>query len=529
MTKGIDSMRDIEKMILEMSLRDKISQTEIVMEKGKKINRKPGAAFFFGQIITEGDKAGLDELRSYVKEILDNSDIPPLITSDFENGCGSMVEALTPFPYMMGLGATNDPQIAYDYGKATALEGRSIGANWTFSPVSDLNINFRNPLINVRGMTDDAILAEKMLPQIVKGMQDYGLAACAKHFPGDGMDYRDQHVVTTKNTLSMDEWYDTYGRVYKSMISAGVESIMLGHIALPAYYDGEESQMPATLNKKLINDLLKGELGFKGVVITDALRMGGFMSWYPTRRQSEIEAIKAGCDMMLWPTEHYVDDIENAVLTGYIPEERINDAVRRILSLKNRLGLFEEDYEPFKLLTEEDKQFVKSVQTACSNQSITLIRDDLNVFPFDKNKIKNIGIVPIVEYSPVKEIALSMKDYFEERGFNVEIERDDIEEFYERNDVVIYELFSRPFRPQGFLDYTEGRAHMISTSFMGPNAREKNIVVSFGSPYFGNQYYERAKTYINAYSMLSCSVEAFVKAACGEIEFEGKSPVKLDR
>lgn len=250
-----------------MTLREKIHQTIVVlMSRDKKIDFCPGAAFFFGQIITNADETGLDELRGYVKELLAGCDIPPLITSDFENGCGSMVKALTPLPFMMGLGATNDPEIAYDYGKATALEARSIGANWTFSPVSDLNINRRNPLVNNRAMTDDADRACRLLPQIVRGMQENGIAACAKHFPGDGMDYRDQHITTTVNSLEMADWYATFGKVYREMIAAGVDSIMAGHIALPAYKQEKSVRfdlpLPATLNRALITDLLKGELGF---------------------------------------------------------------------------------------------------------------------------------------------------------------------------------------------------------------------------------------------------------------------------
>ena len=167
--------------IEKMTLREKINQTIVIkMKKGETVDFAPGAAFFFGEIITEADEAGLDELRGYVKELADICDIPPLITSDFENGCGSMVKSLTPLPYMMGLGATDDAETAYNYGKVTALEGRTIGANWSFSPVSDLNRNRRNPLINNRGMTDNADLGVKMLPQIIKGMQDHGLSACAK-------------------------------------------------------------------------------------------------------------------------------------------------------------------------------------------------------------------------------------------------------------------------------------------------------------------------------------------------------------
>lgn len=287
-----------------MTLREKINQTIVVlMAKGQKINFAPGAAFFFGQIITEADEAGLDELRGYVKELTEKCDIPPLITSDFENGCGSMVSALTPLPYMMGLGATNNAQLAYDYGKATALEARSIGANWTFSPVSDLNRNRRNPLVNNRGLTDNTELAVKMLPQIVKGMQENGLSACAKHFPGDGMDYRDQHITTTYNDCEMDDWRATYGSVFSEMIKSGVDSVMAGHIGLPAYpqklHEKLDMPLPATLSKELITDLLKGEMGFDGIVVTDAIGMGGFAGWYPTQEQTEIESFKAGCDMML--------------------------------------------------------------------------------------------------------------------------------------------------------------------------------------------------------------------------------------
>ena len=211
-------------------------------------------------------------------------------------------------PYMMALGATKNEQLAYDYGKATALEARYIGANWTFSPVCDLNINKRNPLINVRGLTDDANLGCKMLSNIIKGMQENGIAACAKHFPGDGVDYRDQHITTTCNSLSMEEWWSTFGKTYKAFIDSGVKTIMAGHITLPDYPQELSKKfglpLPATLNKHLITDLLKGELGFEGIVVTDALNMGGFKGWFDSQEVAELESFKAGCDMMLWPTEN---------------------------------------------------------------------------------------------------------------------------------------------------------------------------------------------------------------------------------
>lgn len=522
----------------DLSLREKINQTIVIqMEKGKSVDFAPGAAFFFGQIITEADEAGLDELRGYVKEIADKCDIPPLITSDFENGCGSMVRALTPLPYMMGLGATDDAETAYNYGKVTALEGRTIGANWTFSPVSDLNRNRRNPLINNRGMTDNTDLAVKMIPAIIKGMQDNGLSACAKHFPGDGMDYRDQHIITTYNDCDMDDWRATYGRVFAESIAAGVDSIMAGHIGLPAYTKELsplfDMPLPATLSKELITDLLKEEMGFEGIVVTDALNMGGFAGWYPTREISEIESFKAGCDMMLWPSPSYADNLEKAILSGEIPMSRLDDAVTRILRVKEKRGLFEEGRELFYELTEEEKTFIKEFQQKCSEQSITLLHNDAGHFPLDPKKTPRLGICAISQYAPALEEARLLKEEFEKRGFIVDYSEEgripaaERARFCRENDLLLYATFSRAFRPVGFLDYLDSTAARIQRVFLEPNSVDKTMVVSFGSPYFYDQYFEKAKTYVNAYSMLACSVKAFVRAACGEIEFQGKSPVEI--
>lgn len=524
--------------ISKMSLKQKINQTIVVlMEKDKKIDFCPGAAFFFGQIITEADEAGLDELRGYVKEFLENCDIPPLITSDFENGCGSMVKGLTPLPYMMGLGATKDLQLAYDYGKVTALEARSIGANWTFSPVCDLNVNRRNPLVNNRAMTDDENLACRMFPQIISGMQENGLVACAKHFPGDGADYRDQHITTTANTLTMEAWYQSFGAVYKELIDKGVQTVMAGHITLPDYPQQLSERfglpLPATLNKDLITTLLKGELGFEGIVVTDALGMGGFHGWFDTHEQAELEAFKAGCDMLLWPSEHYADNLEKAISSGEISMERLDDAVTRIMRVKEKAGLLDKERKTFYELTEEDKCFIEKVQRECSEKSITLIRDNLKHFPLKADKTHKIGIVTVTEYEPAKTEAIILKEEFEKRGFTVDYFDGDIFEererfdFYEKNDVVMYALFSRPFRPIGFLDYKGNHAWQLARVFRPDNALGKTIFVSFGSPYFGAQYFDRAQTYVNAYSMLACSVKGFVKAACGECDFTGVSPVTL--
>lgn len=526
---GIEQMRGKRKPELsELSLREKILQTVMIrVNKDQFVPDKVGGAFFFGEIITEADEMGLEAARQTLKQYEDNADIPILFASDFENGCGSMLKGLTPLPYLMSLGAAADEQLAYDYGKATALEARLVGANWSFSPVCDLNLNPRNPLVNVRGLTDDPELAIKLLPQVVKGMQDYGLAACAKHFPGDGLDWRDQHIVTTNNTLSVSDWKKLSGRVFEQMIESGVYSIMAGHITFPAYQTQTFSngmKLPATLSEELITGLLKTEMGFQGVVVSDALNMGGFHGWYESRQRSEIECFKAGCDMMLWPTRDYVDNMVKAIENNYIPEKRLDDAVSRILDMKEKLGLFEKGGTI--KLTEEEQLFVQDTQRKTAERSITLIRDTFGMFPLTSMKYQKIAVVPITHYPPALDEARLLCRELEDRGFRVSYtEKSITDEEIDQSDLVIYALFSRPFRPIGFLDFQAGEASKIAKSLQ--YGVEKSMVVSFGSPYFGSQYFERAVTYVNAYSMLAPSVKAFVRAAVGEIGFEGVSPVKL--
>ena len=175
--------------VSDLSLREKVLQTVVIrVNKDCFVEEQVGAAFFFGEIITEADEMGLDQARKTLAGYIDNAKIPVLITSDFENGCGSMLKGMTPFPYLMGLGATDSEEIAYNYGKATALEARSVGANWTFSPVSDLNLNPRNPLVNVRGISDDPDLAGRLLKQVIRGTLQHHAAGSQQGYAFDAAD-----------------------------------------------------------------------------------------------------------------------------------------------------------------------------------------------------------------------------------------------------------------------------------------------------------------------------------------------------
>lgn len=539
--------------ISSLSIREKVLQTVIIRVTNDNFNpAKVGGVFFGGTIISSPDERGVEGARALIKKYIDNADIPILVTSDFESGCGGMFKGLTAFPYEMSLGAANDEQLAYDYGKATAMEARSVGANWTLSPVSDLNLNPWNPLVGERTIGDDPDLTVRLLKQVVRGMQENGIAACAKHFPGDGVDFRDQHRVTTYNTLSMEDWRRLSGRVFKELIEDGVYSIMAGHIGLPAYQKERLGGFvpPATLSYELITELLKGELGFEGVVVTDALGMGGMAGFHENKMDMYIDCFNAGCDMMLWPSMSYVDAMVEAVESGRVSIERLDDAVRRIFNMKEKLGLFDRDNAPV-LLSQDEQAFVRDVGRRVADASMTLLRDNKKIFPLNPLTHKRIAIVPVIKdenYNRVHGEAELLASEFERRGFEVgyydpkvsrmpfmkagkfsegnimdaDMPIDDVMDSY---DAIIYAFFTRTFRPSGPEDFCGEECIPLKVALT--HAVDKTIAVSFGSPYLIGEYFERGPACVNAYSMVSLSVEAFVRAACGEIEFSHFSPVDL--
>jgi beta-N-acetylhexosaminidase len=269
-------------------------------------------------------------------------------------------------------------------------------------------------------------------------------------------------------------------------------------------------------------------MGFDGVVVTDALGMGGFMGWYKSARQAQIESFKAGCDMMLWPTAEYVDDMIEAVENGYISMERLDDAVGRILQMKEKIGLFKKDNHAV-LLTPQEREFVANTQKRTAEASITLLRDESSLFPLSPEKQKKIAVIPTTHFEPSLKEGELLCEELNKRGFAADFIRNPTarqwKELAESHDVLMFAVFSRPFRPIGFLDFMGDEAAKVADC--GKYGVDKTVVVSFGSPYFAEQYFERIPTCVNAYSMLSPSVKAFVRAATGEIPFSTFSPVEL--
>ncbi|MDP4201164.1 MAG: glycoside hydrolase family 3 N-terminal domain-containing protein [Bacteroidota bacterium] len=535
-----------------LTLRQKIGQLMLMLPDRQKelelgngslsafFSKYPVTGFFMGWKLWDGVDRDqyLNHIRKTCAEYQQASSLPLLFQEDYESGV--TLPGMTSFPNEMALGAANSSNLAYQYGKTVAQESRSVGVKWVLHPVADLNINPFNPVTNTRSISDDPDRAIRLLSRQIKGLQDNGVAATIKHFPGDGVDFRDQHLLTTCNSMPFDVWEKYHGRVFKALIDSGVKTIMPGHICLPSYQKETMNghYLPATLSKELLTNLLKGELGFKGVVVSDAMVMGGFRGWYDSQLEGEIHSFMAGVDVLLWPSYQFMDTLEARIIRKEIPESRLNDAVSRVWNLKKSLGLMDKNRQLIEAMTPEEKSNAQSVSDAICEKAITLVRDRSQALPLDPKKDKKIllvGVTPVSRKggdSSLKKME-GFGELLRSKGFVVDFQHDLLyetqgwtESVSKQYDRILFLVDRHMHAPYGPLELWDDEAQTV----WGINAmpKEKLIVISLGSPYSIPEYFERVNTCINAYSNTTVMHKALVKALIGEIPMKGDSPVNLD-
>lgn len=481
-----------------------------------------------------------------VKSLQHQSKIPLLLAANLEKGgSGALLEGTT-FSAPMGIGATQNVDNARKLGETCAKEGSAVGLNYAFAPVIDINMNFRNPITNTRTFGSDATLVKEMGCEYVKTVQALGLATSIKHFPGDGVDERDQHLTTASNDLPIEEWYNTFGEAYKASINAGAYTVMVGHIMLPSFERKcnpnicDNEILPATLSLNIVTKLLREELEFNGVVITDSTTMIGLSSALPRDKAVPL-TIAAGCDMFLF-TRNLEEDfrfMKNGVLDGTITSERLNDAVSRILALKCKLGLFEKDYEA---ITYENAMAIvgceehKTWAAQCADKAITLVKSEKNVLPIDKNKVRKIlfyGIEPNDGgvYGARTDASVSFVRMLREEGFEVEVftpnmglegQMTGFFEVTQKYDMIIYLATLATKSNQTVVRIEWGQP-------MGANApiythSIPTVFISAENPYHLLDV-PMARTYINAYTSSDIFLKEIINKLMGRSKFKGVSPV----
>jgi len=526
-----------------LSLREKIGQTcqihggDLAGIPADKLpeffGQHPVGSIFLGSEIIGRGGDSAERLKSLIENCQRASRIPLSIAGDLENGAGGAVRGLTAFPNLLALGAVDDPAAAYEYGRLTAAEACRIGFNWTFGPVVDLALNWLNPIVSIRSLGESPERVAQLAGEIIRGCQEHGLSATAKHFPGDGVDFRDQHLCVSVNSLSEEEWDRTFGRVYEACFQNGVHAVMAGHVALPWIERGIGSgraPLPATTSPKILIDLLRGRMDYEGVVVSDALIMAGFRGRGASRAELLVEAFNAGIDVMLWPGSDYPEIMEKAIEAGQISESRLDESVRRILAMKLRQAPPSARAEDARA-AQADPEAARFAQSL-AGRSLTLIENRLGLLPLNPERTRRLQIVLATpKEEGARERLAPLLDELALHGLEAELHVNgnclDLrrkEAAGVRFDALVacFELWTHglknTMRPTGPMAECMWTIQGLETV--------QPIIVSLGSPYLLHDM-PWADTCINAYTSGPHTLRALARALVGEIPFAGVSPVSV--
>jgi beta-N-acetylhexosaminidase len=516
--------------------RDKLSQLFVLLERGSPAEAAESVRSFRPGGITRIYSNDMNAEIELARDLGTLSAVPLLVSADLEGSrMGLPFGTLVPNP--LGLAAVDDVEATSAISTIMAREAHALGLNWSFTPVIDINAAWRSAIVGTRSFGSDVDKIERHALAQIAGFQANGVAATVKHWPGEGYDDRDQHLVTTVNPLSMPEWEQSFGRLYRKAIEAGVLSVMSAHIALPAFVRaidpdaGAEVYRPASLSKLLNQDLLRRELGFNGLIVSDATPMAGMGDWGP-RDEVLPEVIISGCDVILFSDDPNGDlmRLVKAVADGRLTQERVDDAVTRVLALKAALGLHKADRpEPNldaarRVVGTEENRLVAQGVTA---RVPTLVKDTKNLLPLSPAKTKRVlvfsgGVVlPFVPHP----LPLSLPDLLAKEGFDITVYTPGMDVSPRNFDLVLY-LFAEETvltRSRIFLDWTK-----LTGSVFGAMSRLwhdiPTLMVSFGYPYY---LYDapRVPTYVNVYGSSEALQAAALECLMGRQAFAGQSPV----
>ena len=468
----------------------------------------------------------------FLHEFNKNTKIPTILAMDCTRGIQSAFYDLSKQMDSPTIGATGSEKLSYRLGVCKANELKCAGAQWLWGPEEDLAS--RNSAVSLgRKFSDDPDVVIRLAKAQNKGIQSVKVAATAKHFPGDDeLEYRDPHVSAAMLRLSVKDWEARQGRIFQEIIDDGVYSVMVGHQSFPAYDNTKRNNqyLPATVSYKVVTELLKEKMGFKGVVITDAIGMYSLLDMFNDDPiQISIACIKAGCDVILGASGEFIDGIEQAVLNGEIPESRIDDACQRVLDMKEKLGVFDGPLEE----QDQEKAVLESAKLNrdIAEHALSLVCDNNKMIPLNSDKYKNVTIVYSGFGQGVLESLEHMKDEFLKHGVqNIEI----VEGLYkdlaincsEKSDLMLYVSHIACHQPSGVAGY-QGSDFSTFYHTIAGKQKGKRIGVSLGSPYVYFDYYHDFDCFVNAFNNTEETQRAFVKALYGEIEFKGVQPFKL--
>lgn len=522
----------VEQTLGQMTLDEKIGQLIMpahldITQSLEWVRLLKVGGFWFG-------KAEAKTIATELNELQKASKVPLLIAADFEKGAGTHVDGATDLPINMALGASRNSDLVYRAAKLTAKEALALGVHVTFAPVLDVNNNPKNPIINIRSFGEDPKLVAELSLAAIRGYEENGLLATAKHFPGHGNTSVDSHSKLGMIESGAADFESVELLPYKEALKkTQVSAVMTAHLWVrPIDFD----TIPATLSSNTIGQLLRNRLQYTGIVFTDAMVMGGITSLY-SLADASVKTIHAGCDIILWPGNPAtsIEAVKNAVAAGFISEERINQSVKRILRAKTQVGLHNNrivDTEKIgqHLGTEENYKEAKSIAVQC----LTLVRDDLQLLPLSPSKkVLVLTMSTRTRNAAMSRTLVSFPADMKRQNTSVDtlvlseslspIEVKDAVELARNADVVVLAAFVRIVIGGGTVELPESHKGLVESIL---KVNPKTVLVAFGNPYIGGSF-PQLSTYICAYDNARVLQDVVAEALYGNVKFTGKLPVTI--
>ena len=479
------------------------------------------------------------ELASLLNRLQSVSALPLLASSDFEWGAGMRIAGATKFPRAMAFGAAGDPQLAYEAGRITGAESRGMGVHVDFGPVADVNNNAKNPVINIRSFGEDPLRAGTLVAGWVKGVQEAGMLATLKHFPGHGDTDIDSHLGLPIIPHPRARFDAVELPPFKAGIAGGAAGVMVAHIELPAI---DPDKGPATFSQKVVGNLLRGELGFNGLIYTDSMKMAAIVKM-ASAGDAAVRAAQAGIDVILDSPDSAAaaEAIVAAVTAGQLPRTQVERSVRRILEAKARLGLHRVrtvNLETVSLTLGGRKH--DAVARAVSDRAVTLIKDARNSVPLPTPRTGSVLYLSVLDYPSGWRIAAPSRtmipelrsrwpatESFEVSDRTTPAELDMLRALAAKYDAVVAGVFVRASSGSGRLDLEPQVVELLQDIARASERRSQPFVtVFFGNPYTTMGVPE-APAMLLTYDFSDAAERSAVRAIAGEIPITGKLPITL--
>lgn len=524
----------VDRLLEQLSLRDKVAQVVMPWVAGRyapfddsvfqRVQGWVDSLHVGGIIVSIGSPL---DVAAKLNRLQRRSPLPLLVASDLEGGTAFRLVGGTPFPTNMGLAAGGSELDAYQMGRVTALEGRAVGIHMTFSPVADVNSNPANPIINTRSFGEDPARVAALVAAEVRGIQEHGMYAVAKHFPGHGDTETDSHLELP--VLAAD-WIrlDTLELPpFRAAIRAGVTGIMSAHIALPRIDTGYTR--PATVSPVILQGILRDSLEFHGLIVTDALNMGALVNGYGAG-EAAVRAFEAGADLLLQPADPSVaiDALTDAVASGRVSLERLERSVRRVLELKRRMGLFRRRTVSLDSIPEVvGSAPFREIARTITAHSVVLAEDRDGVVDSLRAAPRPVTVITWGD-----EIGGAFSAELRDRGFPVQLFR-----LYPASGPASYDSAAvaaaadtytivlasvRASAWSGTIDLPPQMAAFTDSLAM----QHPTVVVSLGSPYIISQMPD-VGSYVLGWSPRAMSERAVARALAGSEPIEGRLPISI--